>query len=152
MPLPYSFIILSQKAPITFVLSSTIILSLRMFQNGIFLTKDYQRNGGFSAPAPSSWPWWHWIPFQELSTNAKNNDPHPSASGLSSMSIPYSPTHRAAAFSILPDLHLENTIQGSPNQSSIHLLFLPIKELSPPFIWERHPHFPLWAPTLLHSH
>lgn len=47
------------------------------------------------------------------------------------MSISYSVTHYVAAVPILPDLHLENTIQCSLNQSSTHLLFLPIKEPSP---------------------
>lgn len=47
------------------------------------------------------------------------------------MSISYSLTHYVAAVSILPDLHLENTIQGSLKQSSTHLLFLPISEPSP---------------------
>ena len=59
---------LSQKAPIAFVLSSVILLSLHMLEYYKFLTKGYQRNGGLSAPAPSSWSGRYGIPFPVLKT------------------------------------------------------------------------------------
>lgn len=101
-----------------------------------------------SVPAPLSYPWWHWIHFQELCSNAENNNPYPYQDQVQFLFLTL--TYCLRPISTLQGLHWEGTIQGSGNHVNISCFWL-LKNHSH-FFLDMAPSFPLWAPVLLYCH